>query len=280
MASPPSRTTGPFDVDLLNPRVTRTSVAVSTLLVADLAAWTLVLAGALPMPGMQWLAAHTLPMTAPGAVEDAVRHTATPGAVARYLLMWGVMMVAMMLPAMTRFAHEYVAALRGSATAVGGALLAFFASYSVIWALTGVVPLAFDLVLPGGIYGVTSAHPSLVVGVVCLVSGLYQLSTVKQSRVRTVCGGRDPRDADPLAALRAGARMAVTCAVSCFAFFFLLMVFLGEMNPFWMVALTIPVTVEHLPSHWAREVSLGIGLTALLAGLALILTPLAPPVAL
>jgi predicted metal-binding membrane protein len=52
--------------------------------------------------------------------------------------------------------------------------------------------------------------------------------------------------------------------------FFLVMQFFGEMNFFWMVALTGVVALERLP-EWGRDVAIGSGVVAVLAGLVVLL---------
>jgi predicted metal-binding membrane protein len=70
----------------------------------------------------------------------------------------------------------------------------------------------------------------------------------------------------------------VSCILVCLGPFFLLMPFFGEMNFFWMVALTTVVTVERLPSRWGEEVATATGVVALVAGVAVLLFQPALPV--
>ncbi|GAA0200064.1 DUF2182 domain-containing protein [Haladaptatus pallidirubidus] len=49
------------------------------------------------------------------------------------------------------------------------------------------------------------------------------------------------------------------------------MPFFGEMNYFWMVALTTVVTIERLPSTWGEELSIATGVVSLAAGLVVVL---------
>jgi predicted metal-binding membrane protein len=55
------------------------------------------------------------------------------------------------------------------------------------------------------------------------------------------------------------------------------MPFFGEMNFFWMVALTTVVTIERLPS-WGREMAVATGIVALLAGLFVLVVQPALPI--
>nr|WP_303645244.1 DUF2182 domain-containing protein [Salinirubrum litoreum] len=180
--------------------------------------------------------------------------------------MWGVMMWAMMHPPMTRFARDYTAAHRGSTTQTALSVTSFLTSYHIVWALSAVIPLGFHLLLPGGIHGFTQAHTRFVIGGVLVLTGLYQLTAFKQRLLRDCCGHVAPHTDDIPEAFREGARHGTRCILVCFAPFFLLMPFFGEMNFFWMVALTTVVTVERLPS-WGRELAVSTGIVGLLAGL-------------
>ncbi|WP_458209008.1 copper chaperone [Haladaptatus sp. NG-SE-30] len=57
------------------------------------------------------------------------------------------------------------------------------------------------------------------------------------------------------------------------------MPFFGEMNYFWMVALTTVVTVERLPSTWGKEFSTATGIISLLAGIVVLLAQPTIPLA-
>ena len=253
----------------------RTTSVVVAMLGLDAVFWVLLYGGHVPMPGMTWLMMEAgVPMAAPGAMELGAFHVGTPGAVVGYLAMWGVMMWAMMHPAMTRFTREYAAAYDGDAAGVAASLASFLGGYHLVWALSGLVPLAFHglFTLLGyrGIYGVTKTHPALVVGGVLVLTGVYQLSTFRQDRLRDCCA-RIARHADaPATAVRRGLHHGVRCVLVCFGPFLLLMPFFGEMNVFWMVALTTVVTMERLPT-WGREVGVATGVVSLLAGLVVLL---------
>lgn len=253
----------------------RTTTAVIAMIALDALWWVMIYSGYVPMPGMTWLMERGIPMAAPGAMELGVFHVGTLGAVAGYVVMWGVMMWAMMNPAMTRFTREYAAAHEGSARAAATAVTAFLTSYYAVWVFSGVIPLLFHAALPGGIYGFTRTHAHLVIGGVLVLTGIYQLSKIKQSRLRTCCARIDPHTNGVVEAVRSGIAHGGTCVAICFGPFFLLMPFFGEMNLFWMAILTGVVTVERLPV-WGRELSIGSGIVALAAGLLVLV--LRPPV--
>ncbi|MGQ5517189.1 DUF2182 domain-containing protein [Halococcus saccharolyticus] len=252
---------GSFGIDF-----DRTTTAVVAMIGLDVLWWVMLYNGNVPMPGMMWLMDQGVPMAAPGAMELGVFHVGTFGAVVGYVSMWGVMMWAMMHPAMIRFTREYVAAYEGTAVGATTAVTAFLTSYHLVWALSGVIPLGFHAILPGGIYGFTQAHTHLVIGGVLVLTGLYQLSSFKRCRLRACCARIDPHSQDVVAALKKGFDHGISCVLICFGPFFLLMPFFGEMNFFWMIALTGVVTIERLPD-WGRELAIATGIVALVAGL-------------
>ncbi|MDS0475629.1 DUF2182 domain-containing protein [Natrinema sp. 1APR25-10V2] len=257
--------------DGLSVDLDRTTAVVAAMLGIDAVWWLLLYGGHVPMPGMRWLMMTAeIPMPAPGAMERAVFHVGTLEAVVGYAVMWGVMMWAMMQPAMTRFTREYTAAYRGSAAGAARALVAFLGGYYVVWLASACVPLLYDVVLPGGIYGLTREHTPFVIGGVLLLTGIYQLSRFKRSRLRTCCAAVEPHSDGALGAIRIGVHHGVQCVLTCFGVFFLAMIFFGEMNLVWMVALTAVVTIERLPT-WGEELAVGTGVLSLVAGLLVLL---------
>jgi predicted metal-binding membrane protein len=265
-----------FDVDLFDIDFDRMTTTVIAMIGLDVVWWVMMYNGGVPMPGMMWLMNQGIPMAAPGAMELGVFHVGTLSAVIGYVTMWGVMMWAMMHPAMTRFTRDYAAAYEGTALGATTAVTAFLVSYHIVWALSAVIPLGFHAMLPGGIYGFTQAHPHLVIGGVLVLTGLYQLSSFKQTRLRECCAHIDPHSQGMIGALKKGFVHGISCVLICFGPFFLIMPFFGEMNFFWMVALTGVVTIERLPD-WGRDLSISSGIVALLAGLiVLVLQPSLP----
>ncbi|WP_277519521.1 DUF2182 domain-containing protein [Natrinema salsiterrestre] len=247
--------------------VNRTTAVVAAMLGLDAIWWLLLYDGSVPMPGMQWLLTDAaIPMAAPGAMERAVFHVGTFEAIAGYTVTWGVMMWAMMQPAMTRFTREYAAAYRGSAVGAARALASFLVGYYAVWMASACIPLLYEAVLPGGIYGVTREYTHLVIGGALVLTGLYQLLGFKRSLLRTCCATVPPHLDGVLRGVREGLYHGVRCVLTSFGIFFLVMVFVGEMNLVWMVALTGVVTIERLPP-WGEEVAVGTGLVSLGAGL-------------
>ncbi|MFD1514736.1 DUF2182 domain-containing protein [Halomarina rubra] len=249
-----------FDVD-----VDRTTLVVVAMLGLDALLWVLMYGGHVPMPGMSWLMEQGVPMAAPGAMELGVFHVGTLEAVFGYAVMWGVMMGAMMLPAMTRFTRDYTSAHEGTAREVVTAVAGFLASYQVVWALSAVIPLTIHALLPGGIHGFTQSNPHLAVGGALVLTGLFQLSKPKQDLLRDCCATVESHAEGLVDSATRGVEHGIECVVICFGVFFLVMLFVGEMNFFWMVALTTVVAMERIPS-WGKEISVAVGVVSLLAG--------------
>ena len=257
--------TGFFSVGL-----SRARTAVLAMIGIDAVFWVMMYDGHVPMPGMMWLMDQGIPMAAPGAMELGTFHAGTFAAFVNFFVMWGVMMWTMMHPAMTRFTRDYADRHQGSATEATLAVTSFFASYHIIWMLSAVFPLGFHFVLTlvgyQGIYGFVQAHTVGVVGTMFVLTGLYQLTSVKQNLLRDCCANVKPHDDDIPAAFREGMWHGTRCVAICFGFFFLIMPFIGEMNFMWMVALTTLVTIERLPT-WGDDIAVSMGIVSLLAGI-------------
>lgn len=257
----------------------RTTMTVVAMILVDVLLWVALLRGYVPMPGMGWLMEAGVPMTAPGAPELAVFQAGTLSAFLGYTVMWGVMMWAMMFPAMTRFTRDYARAQRGSVFEVAATVTAFLVGYCLVWMATAVIPLGMHVALPGGIYGFTRAYTHLAIGGGLLLTGVYQLSDLKQDRLRDCCARIRSSEANPVDGFREGLSHGVDCILVCFGVFFLLMVAFGEMNVFWMAALTFPIAAERFPASWGEELADAFGVAALLAGLYVLLFQPALPIA-
>jgi predicted metal-binding membrane protein len=248
----------------------RARTAVVAMLGIDAIFWVMMYGGHVPMPGMKWLMMErSIPMAAPGAMELATFHVGTLDAFVGFFVMWGVMMWAMMHPAMTRFTRDYTAAHQGSGVQAALAVTAFFASYHIIWMLSAVFPLGFHAGLSAlgyeGIYGFVQSHTTLAIGGVFTLAGAYQLTSVKQNLLRDCCANVKPHEDDIPAAFREGIWHGTRCVAICFGFFFLIMPFIGEMNFTWMIGLTTLVTIERLPI-WGDDIAVATGIISLLAG--------------
>lgn len=226
--------------------------------------WVALLAGWVPMP-----MPADLPVSAPGAMERAALRS---GAIGAYLLTWGVMMAAMMYPAMLPFARRYASAMRGDRTARAAALATFFATYGLVWTATGAVPLAVDALV--SIHALVEYAPSLVYGGALLFVGWYQLSGFKGAALADCCD-RVTVDSPALrTAARLGLRHGRNCVLATWHLF-ALMVLVGSMNVVWMLGLTGILVTERFPVC-GREISRAAGVIAAVAGV-LVLLPVPFP---
>ncbi|SEO25270.1 Predicted metal-binding membrane protein [Halogranum amylolyticum] len=242
-------------------------VALATYLIA-LSAWVALVSRWLPMPGGD--AGASMQMSDPGIPEAMALSNGLVGVVL-YLLMWGVMMVAMMYPSSVPLFRLYYRTLDGTsrrekATRVG----AFVGTYTLVWTLTGVVPLLVNAVAP--IASLSTDHTGLLWGGTLLLLSGYQLSPYKRRCLR-YCRS-------PLGFLvshhRPGVRGAVrtswafsTFCVGCCWALFALMVVVGSMNLLWMALVTVLLSLERVVS-WGERLARGIGVAAGVAGVALV----------
>ena len=219
--------------------------------------WTTLYRGWLPMPGMDGSA----PMSDPGVPEAMGTHNGVAG-VAAYLLMWGVMMSAMMYPAMIPFVRRYVRSMTGPRVDAARAAVAFLGTYSLVWTATGVVPLAVDAVVD--ISAVADRFGAVLVGAAAVAAGLYQLTTAKRDSIATCCSTVSKREPSVRDAAERGVEHALSC-VRCTWALFALMVVVGSMNLFWMLLLTAVVTLERFAPR-REAVAATVGVVAVLGG--------------
>ncbi|MCU4800116.1 DUF2182 domain-containing protein [Halobacteria archaeon HArc-gm2] len=253
-------------LDRLERRLDSVQIPPVTLgvLAVTLSLWVALLAGWVPMP-----MPADLPMSAPGAMERAALHG---GAIGTYLVMWGVMMAAMMYPAMLPFARRYASAMEGDWPARAAALATFFATYGLVWTATGAVPLAVDAIVD--VHALVVNAPELVYGSTLVFVGWYQLSGFKGAALDDCCD-RVSVDSPALrTAAGLGLRHGRNCVLATWHLF-ALMVLVGSMNHFWMLGLTGILVTERFPVC-GREISRAVGLLAAVAGV-LILLPVPFP---
>jgi predicted metal-binding membrane protein len=213
------------------------------------------------MPSMD----GSMTMSDPGVPEAMGTHNGVEGVVL-YLVMWGVMMSAMMYPAMIPFVERYVANMWGSPTEKAEAVATFLGSYSLVWTATGVVPLAVDALVDIG--AVASQHGLLLVGTAAVAAGAYQLTHVKQRSLRTCCSGVSTHRPSFEDAAERGVEHAVGC-VRCTWMLFALMVVVGSMNLFWMLLLTAVVTLERFAER-PKPLAETVGVVAVVGGVMLV----------
>lgn len=231
-----------------------------------LLAWLSMVGGWLPMPSSG--VGTTMGMTDPG-VPEAMAAGAGPTGWALYLLMWGVMMVAMMYPSSAPLVSMYHRTLDGRGR--GERLLrvgAFLGSYTLLWTAVGVVPLAANYAVPVS----RLAASGTFLGVTLLLLAAYQLSPYKErclDHCRTPLGFLLTHSRP---GVRGAAWMGVHhgsyCLGCCWALF-AFMVVVGTMNLVWMAGITLVLSVERTVS-WGDRLARAVGVAAGVAGVALL----------
>jgi predicted metal-binding membrane protein len=219
--------------------------------------------GEMPMPGgwtmsMAW-------MRMPGQTW--------PGAVASFLSMWLVMMVAMMLPSLLPKLWRYCQAVgRGGATRLGLTALVG-AGYFFVWIIFGMAAFPLGVALAA----VEMQQPAMAravpisAGVVVLLAGALQFTAWKTRhlacwREAAWCAGT--LNADARTAWRHGLRLGLHCSRCCAGLMAILLV-IGVMDLRAMAAVAAAITVERLAPA-AERAARAIGAVVIGAGLFLI----------
>lgn len=219
--------------------------------------WLAVLDGWLPMP----MAGVDAPMTAPGVPELMATESGLYG-VATYLLMWGTMMMAMMLPSAVPFVRRYRRAACGSPQRTAVAVAGFLASYALVWTLVGLVPLATDAVV--SIHGVATTAGRPFVASLLVLAGAFQLSAWKRQFLSHCLTPDGTLCSSPIQGVKNGLAHGAGC-VGCTWALFALMVGLGSMNAVVMLGITLIVSLERL-SPAGEEIASATGIVLLAAG--------------
>ncbi|MBM4259194.1 MAG: DUF2182 domain-containing protein [Deltaproteobacteria bacterium] len=170
-----------------------------------------------------------------------------------YIVLWGVMMVAMMLPAMTPIVEIFhtMARRRQEQSLPFTPVWVFVAGYFVLWTLTGGVGYAADL----AIQSLPTQFPALrtygmvIGGVTLIAAGIYQLTPLKYlclSQCRSPMGFllSSWRDGH-WGAFRMGVDHGVYCLGCCWSLMAVLFV-VGSMNLVWMGILSAVIFVEKM----------------------------------
>ena len=240
-------------------------VAIVTYGIA-LLAWTAIVMRWLPMPSM----APGLRMSDPGAPEAMALSNGVIGA-GLYLFMWGVMMVAMMYPSSVPLFRMYYNTLDETTKAGTTARLgAFMGTYALVWAATGVIPLAVNAVVP--IAAIANQNSALLFGGTFLILSAYQLSPYKDRCLkycRTPLGFlMEYHKPGIRGAAEMSLRFSVFCVGCCWALF-AVMVVIGSMNILWMAGITVVLSLERVLG-WGDRLANGIGIVAGIGGVAII----------
>jgi predicted metal-binding membrane protein len=242
--------------------------SVSALLCAASAAltihWCASMPGGMPMPGgwtmsMAW-------MRMPGQTW--------PVAAAAFLGMWGVMMVAMMLPSLVLMLRRYRHAVDRNGEARLGLLTTLVgAGYFFVWTVLGLAAFLLGMALAA----VAMQQPALAravpvaVGLIVLIAGAFQLTAWKARHL--ACCREAPRRGRTLpanagTAWRHGVRLGISCVQCCGNLMMILLV-LGIMDVRVMAVVTAAITIERLAPAGER-VARALGAVAVAAGLLLI----------
>lgn len=236
-------------------------VALGVYVVA-LLAWLSMIWRWVPMPSSG--RGMAMDMAAPG-VPEAMATGAGASGWALYLLMWGVMMIAMMYPSAVPLVSMYHRTLDGRGR--GERLLrvgAFLGSYTLLWTAVGVVPLAVNYVLPVS----RVAGSGVFLGGTLLLLAAYQLSPYKErclDHCRTPLGFLLTHSRPGVrGAARMGLDHGAFCLGCCWALF-AFMVVVGTMNLVWMAAITLVLSVERTVS-WGDRLARAVGVVAGVAG--------------
>jgi len=229
-------------------------------------------AGLLAVTVAAWAALLRSPMS--GGNMDGMQMVMTPTAAdaAAYVVAWGVMMAAMMLPSALPMVGLYAATQRGaSALARAVAIAAFAATYLGLWAASGLPIYVFGLAL----MALTPPAVAHVTAGVLVIAGVFQLSPLKLACLR--------RCRSPLGFFmghwrggwRGGLAMGWAHAWYCLGCCWALMVVLvaaGAMGLPWVLSIACLVAAEKLlpAGEWIARVS---GLALVLLGVAVALFP-------
>jgi predicted metal-binding membrane protein len=175
------------------------------------------------------------------------------GEAATFLVMWGLMVAAMMLPTILPLLGAHAALASG-----GTALVA--AGYVLVWSGIGLVALVLSLLLGGRL---TSLPPAVALA----ATGVYQVSPLKSTCLRRC---RTPlslvvRHWRPGAwgAVRIGVAHGLWCAGCCAALMVLLLA-VGMMSLLWTAAIAALVVAEKT-TGWGQRLALPSGISLLVA---------------
>jgi predicted metal-binding membrane protein len=193
-----------------------------------------------------------------------------PAAAAAFLLTWTVMMAAMMLPSLAAMLAGYRRTLRQTGQLrLAGITAGAGASYFLVWALFCAVIYPIGAALSAA----EMQSPDLArlapvgTGAALLLAGAFQLTGWKAGqleRCHAVPGALSP--------WRYGFSLGLHCCLCCLGFMLALLVN-GVMNLGVMAVVAAAITIERLAPR-PRPVTLALGATLLLAGLALIVQSL------
>lgn len=192
-----------------------------------------------------------------------------------YVVLWGVMMVAMMLPAMTPIVGLFraIARRKQEQGLPFTPVWMFIAGYFALWTLTGSIGYAADLAiqsLPERLPALRT-YSMIIGGVTLIGAGIYQLTPLKYLcllQCRSPMGFLLTSWRDGHAgALRMGIQHGAYCLGCCWSLMVVLFV-VGTMNLVWMGILSAVIFVEKIVPHGV-EMGKATGVGLIVLGLAM-----------
>jgi predicted metal-binding membrane protein len=225
---------------------------------SELALPALAVAATLVVAGGAW--AYTIAQ--PGSMSGMVMGL---GPLDSFVVVWGIMMAAMMLPTAIPLIFEFAHRSEGRrAWPVATALLAL--TYLAVWLAFGLACYAIYVAL-----GMPWPNQGWVGGAALVLAGLYALTPIKrasQARCRELCALHGPLPFNlTRSAIIAGVRYGLSCA-GCTAGLMIAMVLIGMSHLLGAVMLAGVMLISKLapPLAWRYEIVLSLGVAV--AGLA------------
>ena len=192
-----------------------------------------------------------------------------------YVLLWGVMMVAMMFPAIVPVVGLFstIAGRKREQGVPFTPAWVFVAGYLVLWTLAGGVGYAVDLAIQSlpEVFPALRTYGLVIGGLTLIAAGVYQLTPLKYlclSQCRSPMGFllTSWRDG-ALGAFRMGLHHGAYCLGCCWSLMAVLFV-VGTMNLVWMGILSMVIFVEKIVPHGV-EMGKATGLALIALGLAM-----------
>jgi predicted metal-binding membrane protein len=194
---------------------------------------------------------------------------------ALYVVLWGVMMVAMMLPAMTPIVGLFrsIAKRKQEQGLSFAPVWVFIVGYVTLWTLTGSVGYGVDLAIQSlpAQFPVLRTYGTVIGGLTLVGAGIYQLTPLKYlclSQCRSPLGFflESWRDGY-MGAFRMGVRHGLFCLGCCWSLMVVLFV-VGTMNLVWMGLLSAVIFAEKIIPYGV-EMGKASGIVLIALGLAL-----------
>lgn len=173
-----------------------------------------------------------------------------------YVVLWGVMMVAMMLPAMSPIVglFQSIARRKQEQGLPFTPVWIFVSGYVALWTLTGGIGYAADMAIQAlpETFPVLRTRGFVIGGLTLVGAGIYQLTPLKYlclSQCRSPLGFllTSWRDG-ALGAFRMGVNHGAYCLGCCWSLMVVLFV-VGTMNLVWMGLLSLVIFAEKILPH-------------------------------